>query len=134
MENSVNKALMIGVGIFVTVIIVSGTIAVINQIKNIYAGVYNTDMNISSRFNEFTKYEETDRTGLDMINAANKYYDELFVVVEYNDTVLNNETGISYLNNELEENRLTYDKKLYSSVEIIEVDGMEKTKIIFTDK
>lgn len=134
MDNTTNKALMIGVSLFVTVIIASGVISVINQIKKVYADVYNTDTNITSRFNEFTKYEETNRTGLDMINAANKYYDNNLVIIEYKENVLNNEMGINYLNNELEENRLTYDKKVYSSVETVDIDGVEKTKIIFVDK
>ncbi|MDO4282023.1 MAG: hypothetical protein Q4D02_00115 [Clostridia bacterium] len=134
MDNTTNKALMIGVSLFVTVIIASGVIGVINQIKKVYADVYNTDTNLSSRFSEFTKYEETNRTGLDMINAANKYYNDNFVIIEYKENVLNNELGIEYLNNELEANRLTYDKKVYSSVENVNIDGIEKTKIIFIDK
>lgn len=134
MDNTVNKALMIGVGMFVTVIIVSAVIGVVNEIKKVYAGVYNTDTNIASRFNEFTKYEETNRTGLDMINTANKYYDDNLVIVEYKEKVLNNDTGIEYLQKELEANRITYDKKVYSSVETVDIDGLERTKIIFTDR
>ncbi len=134
MDNTTNKALMIGVSIFVTVIVASGVIGVINQIKKVYAGVYNTDTNISSRFSEFTKYEETDRTGLDMINTANKYYDNNLVIVEYKGRILNNNEGLNYLKTEQDANRITYDKKVHTSVETVVVDKLEKTKIIFTDR
>lgn len=134
MDNTTNKALMIGVSLFVTVIVASSVIGVINQIKKVYAGVYNTDTNISSRFSEFTKYEETDRTGLDMINTANKYYDNNLVIVEYKGRMLNNNEGLNYLKTEQDANRITYDKKVRSSVETVIIDRLEKTKIIFTDR
>lgn len=134
MDNTINKALMIGVSLFVTVIIATSVIGVVNQIKKVYAGISNTDTSISSRFGEFTKYEETNRTGLDMINAANKYYDNNLVIVEYNGNILNNDTGLDYLANELDANRFTYDKKVYSSVESVEIDEVIKTKIVFIDR
>lgn len=134
MDNTTNKALMIGVSLFVTVMVASGVIGVVNQIKKVYAGVYNTDTNISTRFSEFTKYEETNRTGLDMINTANKYYNDNLVIVEYKGRILNNNEGLNYIKAELEADRITYDKKVRSSVEMVIEDKLEKTKIIFTDR
>ena len=54
MENSANKAIMIGVGIFVTVAITSGIL-------------------FSSRFSEYDAFDGTTVTGVDVINAINKY-------------------------------------------------------------
>ena len=76
MDSAMNKAITVGVGIFITLIIVTGVFAVITQINNIYAQVYNLDTNLNSRFDEFTKYDNADKTGVDMINAANKFYNE----------------------------------------------------------
>ncbi len=134
MDTSINKALMIGVSIFVTLVIVTGVIVVVNQIKNVYAEVYNVNTNISTRFDEFSKYQESNRTGLDLINAANKYYNDSLVIVEYKEQAVNTEEGLDYLNNEVENSRITYDMKVYSSVETVDIDGVEKTKIIFIDK
>lgn len=73
MENSANKAIMIGVGIFVTVAITSGILFSINQMKNIYSNVYETDTSMTSRFSEYDAFDNTIVTGVDVINAINKY-------------------------------------------------------------
>lgn len=73
MENSTNKAIMIGVGIFVTVAITSGILFSINQMKDIYSNVYETDTSMTSRFSEYDAFDGTTVTGVDVINAINKY-------------------------------------------------------------
>ena len=73
MENSANKAIMIGVGIFVTVAITSGILFSINQMKNIYSNVYETDTSMTSRFSEYDAFDNTIVTGVDVINAISKY-------------------------------------------------------------
>ena len=73
MENSTSKAIMIGVGIFVTVAITSGILFSINQMKDIYSKVYETDTSITSRFSEYDAFDNTIVTGVDVINAIKKY-------------------------------------------------------------
>lgn len=73
MENSANKAIMIGVGIFVTVAITSGILFSINQMKDIYSNVYETDTSMTSRFSEYDAFDNTIVTGVDVINAISKY-------------------------------------------------------------
>lgn len=133
MDSAMNKALTVGVGIFITLIIVTGVFAVITQINNIYAQVYNLDTNLNSRFDEFTKYDNADKTGVDMINAANKFYNENLVIVEYNGRKLNDDAGLEYLEVELSRDRITYDMRLYSTIETVEENRLEKTKITFKD-
>ncbi len=133
MDSAMNKALTVGVGIFITLIIVTGVFAVITQINNIYAQVYNLDTNLNSRFDEFTKYDNADKTGVDMINAANKFYNENLVIVEYNGRKLNDDSGLEYLEIQLSRDRITYDMRLYSTIETVEENRLEKTKITFKD-
>ena len=80
MENSTSKAIMIGVGIFVTVAITSGILFSINQMKDIYSKVYETDTSITSRFSEYDAFDGTTVTGVDVINAISKYKDLVSVV------------------------------------------------------
>ncbi len=133
MDSAMNKAITVGVGIFITLIIVTGVFAVITQINNIYAQVYNLDTNLNSRFDEFTKYDNADKTGVDMINAANKFYNENLVIVEYNGRKLNDDAGLEYLEIQLSRDRITYDMRLYSTIETVEENRLEKTKITFKD-
>lgn len=134
MDNATNKMVMIGVGIFITIIITSGVLAIVSQIKNIYADVYHLDTNLGSKFDEFTRYDDTEKTGLDMINTANQYYENPLVIVEYSGRELNTQEGIEYLTKQVEENKLSYDQKMHASFEVIEVDRLERTKIVFVDQ
>lgn len=84
MDEISNKALNIGVAIFITIIITSGVFYVINQIKNIYGQVYNTDIALQNNFSEFDSYENTKKTGIDVLNAVKKYLDDPHVIVEIN--------------------------------------------------
>ena len=53
MDEISNKAISIGVAVFITIIIASGVFYVINQIKDIYGQVYNTDIALQNSFSEF---------------------------------------------------------------------------------
>lgn len=75
MDNITNKALIIAVGIFVTIAITSGILVTINEMKVVYQKVYETDTSITSRFDEFDTYDNTVKTGIDLLNTANKYLD-----------------------------------------------------------
>ena len=53
MDSSANKALTIGVALFVTIIVTSGVFLTLNQMKDVYSEVYETDISIQSRFGEY---------------------------------------------------------------------------------
>lgn len=81
MDEISNKAISIGVAIFITIAIVSGVFYVINQMKVIYGQVYETDISIQSRFSEFDGYENTEKSGIEVLNAIKKYLNNSFVKV-----------------------------------------------------
>lgn len=68
-----NKAIVIGVAIFITISITSGIMYTISKIRDIYKEVYETDTAISNRFSEFDAYDNSTKTGLEVINTVNKY-------------------------------------------------------------
>ncbi len=70
-----NKAITIGVGLLVTIAIVSGVIFSITQVINIYSKVYNTDTSIRGKFDEFDKFDGGEFTSVDVYNTIKKYYD-----------------------------------------------------------
>lgn len=74
MNTVTNKAIVIAVGIFITIAITSAILTSINLMRQVYADVYETDITISSGFQEFDVYDGTTKTGLDLLNALNKYY------------------------------------------------------------
>lgn len=132
MGESTSKAIMFGVGIFITMIIVSGVIGIFSQMQEIYKQVNETDTSITSRFGKYAMYDNTTITGMDVINCANKYYDDPFVVVSYTDIDVNNIDGIALLQEQLNNENLKYEDKFSSIVEEVEYDGIIKTKITFT--
>lgn len=90
MDNITNKALIIAVGIFVTIAITSGILVSINEMKDIYSKVYETDTSITSRFDEFDSYDNTTKTGIDLLNTANKYMKSSTVTVKLNNNDIKN--------------------------------------------
>lgn len=86
MDEITNKALTIGVAIFITIAITSGLLIVIDQIKNIYGQVYRTDISLQSSFSEFDAYDNIEKTGIEIINAIKKYKDNPAVIVQLSNT------------------------------------------------
>lgn len=76
-----NKAFVIAVGIFVTVAISTGIIVVFSNVNVIYGNIDKLDVSLSSKFNKFDMYNNTELTGLDMINTARKYANDKSVKV-----------------------------------------------------
>ncbi|MCX8075309.1 MAG: hypothetical protein N2749_06985 [Clostridia bacterium] len=76
-----NKAIFIGVGVIITLTLTSGIMYTINQVKDIYKGIYGTDVSITKNFNEFDMYNGTQLTGLDLYNTAKKYSKDSTVTV-----------------------------------------------------
>lgn len=75
MDEIATKALIIGVSIFVTLIIITVVIFEFTQIKEIYKGVGETDISFEERLDEFDKYRDSNNVflGLDVKNTLEKY-------------------------------------------------------------
>ncbi len=132
MGEAANRAISLGVGIFVTLLIASGVIFIFSQMQEVYSQVSATNTNIAAQFGEYAMYDNTTVTGLEVINCANKYYNESFVVVNYMGRDVNNVDGLQYLDQQLENGNLSYDQKYSSIIEEVDYDGIIKTRITFT--
>ena len=125
MDSSANKALTIATAVFATIIITSGVLFSISQMKNIYEQVYETDISIQNRFSEYEAYDGTIKTGIDVINAAKKYRDSNLVEVYVRYDRINTTTQINRLDSKL---GTTPGEDLYKST-VEDLDG--KIKITF---
>lgn len=82
MDDASNKAITIAVGVFITIIITSGVLFSIGQMQEVYSRVYETDVSIQNKFDEYDTYVQTGdniksntniKTGIEVINAIKKY-------------------------------------------------------------
>lgn len=83
MDYATNKAIMIAVGIFITLTIASAIFVTINQVKGIYGYIYKTDVSLKNKFGEFDMYNGVTMTGLDMLNTVKKYANNSLVEITY---------------------------------------------------
>lgn len=134
MGENVTRAIMFGTGIFITLLIASGVITIFSRVRDIYKQVDATNTNLVSQFGEYASYVNTEVTGLDVINAANKYYNKNLVVVDYLGRDVNNDEGIEYLNNLVDTGILKYEDLFLSTAQEEDYDGVTKMKITFTKK
>lgn len=132
MGESVNRALMFAVGIFITLIITSGVIYVFSQMKEIYADVDKTNTSITSRFGEFASYDNTTITGMDVVNCANKYYNNNLVRVVIGSVEVNNEAGLAYVEGLVNSGAIKYEDKYLATQEEVIINGFTKTQITLT--
>lgn len=130
MDEISNKALLIATGLFVTLIITSSVLFIIDQIKNIYSQVYETNISLQDRFNEFEEYDNTTKTGIDVLNTVKKYRDvnnvDIVVIKDTNkDTLDTVDLKKGYIaNNSLDGDKLDEDK-LQEISEIVYVTTMQ---------
>lgn len=120
------KAIVIGVSIFVTVIILTVIVFEFTEIQRLYSNVAQTDVSFESRLDEFDKYRDSnnDFNGLDVRNTLKKYEYESQVSVCVND----GRTEIC--DDNIDEDKLIYNKKYISRLD----DSSGINKIIFTIK
>lgn len=87
MDEIAVKTLIIGVGIFVTILITTVIIGEFFQINQIYKSVGETDVSFESRFNELDKFNDSTNefNGLDVRNYIKKYEDNASIDVCVND-------------------------------------------------
>ena len=95
MDDASNKALTIAVGVLITIIVTSGVLFSIAQMQQIYSQVYETDVSIQNRFDEFDAYRETSitkdgytfngnvKTGIEIVNTLNRYMNDTIVKFRY---------------------------------------------------
>ena len=81
MDEIATRAIIIGISIFITLIIVTVVIFEFSQIQKVYKVTAETDVTFEERLNEFDKYKDSnnDFRGLDVKNTISKY--------EYDDSV-----------------------------------------------
>lgn len=83
MDEIVTKALIIGVSIFVTLLIVTVLIFEFTQIRDIYKVTAETNITFEERLDEFNKYRDSSNyfNGLDVKNTIEKYRNDKTVDV-----------------------------------------------------
>lgn len=78
------RSIYIGVGIFVTLAIVSGVVLSFNKMGDIYGQVAKTEISIKDQFdNVYAMYNGAKLNGVDLLNTLKKYEDDKNVNVEY---------------------------------------------------
>lgn len=75
MDEIVTKAIIIGVSIFVTLLIVTVLIFEFTQIRSVYKITAETNVTFEERLDEFDKYRDSNNyfNGLDVKNTIEKY-------------------------------------------------------------
>lgn len=91
MENA-QRAIMIGVGLFITIIIITAVMIVINYGQNIINRGSDKIQSISAQLDmtELSSYDNTTVTGSQVIAAITKYWSDPNIVVYYNGTCYTN--------------------------------------------
>ena len=92
------KTIYIGAAIFITLAITTAVLITFNQITQIYSKVYKTDVGIKEEFHEFTMYQNTEMTGLEMYNTVRKFKNDLSVNIYLNSNILNKNSYIDSFN------------------------------------
>lgn len=100
MEETGVKALLIGVSIFITLIIVTVVIMEFFQIGEIYKSVGETNVSFESKFDEFSKFNDSNNifNGVNVKNYIKKYKNDDSVDVCIN-SICNDNININIINN-----------------------------------
>ena len=83
MDNSANKALTIGVAVFITIMITSAILFILGRMQEVYSRVYETDISIQNPFDEYDAFDSTTKTGIEVYNAVKKYVGNQFVTITF---------------------------------------------------
>lgn len=128
MDEISNKALLIGVGLFVTIIITSGVLYTLGEMKEIYSQVYETNISLQDMFSEYDEYDNTLKTGIDILNTAKKYKDNNLVQIFINNQSIDKN---NYINTyDTQEEFEVIGKEVYDSTVSIDQNTGE-VRIIF---
>ena len=88
MDNSANKALTIGVAVFLTIMITSAILFILGRMQEVYSRVYETDISIQNQFDEYDAFDSTTKTGIEVYNAVKKYVGNQFVTITFKDNLI----------------------------------------------
>lgn len=88
MDNSANKALTIGVAVFITIMITSAILFILGRMQEVYSRVYETDISIQNQFDEYDAFDSTTKTGIEVYNAVKKYVGNQFVTITFKDNLI----------------------------------------------
>ncbi len=125
MDEISTKAIIIGVSIFVTLIILTVVVFEFEQIQSIYKEVGQTNISFEERLDEFDKYRDSNNifTGLDVRNTVKKYIndDSVNVCIET--------TSGEVCNDSIDVDKLDYTNKYSSNLN----EQSNIYKIVFTE-
>lgn len=138
MDYTTSKAFVIGVGIFVTLIIVGAFILVLNVVADIYNATENTNTSILAQFdNVYSMYSGAEFNALNLMNTLRKYETDTSIRIgvkfKANDEVEygNSNAGLlASLDEKIVLGTLSYEKMFNVSV----VEDNLVIRIIFTEK
>lgn len=130
MDTAGTKALTIATAVFITIMITSGVFFSVGQMQNIYSQVYETDISIQNRFGEYEAFDNTEKTGIDLLNTAKKYRDSEIVTVRISaGEKLNTSHAIERLPSMLGSNP---GEELYKVS--VDIDQNDRVEIVFIKK
>ena len=116
--------------VFITIMITSGVFFSVGQMQNIYSQVYETDISIQNRFGEYEAFDNTEKTGIDLLNTAKKYRDSEIVTVRISaGEKLNTSHAIERLPSMLGSNP---GEELYKVS--VDIDQNDRVEIVFIKK
>ena len=126
MDEIGTKAIIIGVSIFVTLLILTVIILEYEQIQNLYRFAGEADISFEQKLDEFDKYRDSNNqfTGLDVRNTLKKYSADKSVSV-----CISNGAG-EICDDGINVDGLDYKEKYMASL----VEQTNRFKIIFTEK
>lgn len=138
MDYSTSKAFVIGVGIFVTLLIVGSFILVLSTISDVYNATENTNTSIISQYdNIYSMYAGAKLNALNLTNTLRKYETDTTVLIgikyKGEEDVYygkSNEELLKEVNNKIVGGTLSYEKMFNVSVE----EENLIIKIIFTEQ
>lgn len=138
MDYTTSKAFVIGVGIFVTLIIVGAFILVLNVVADIYNATENTNTSISAQFdNIYSMYAGAELNALNLMNTLRKYETDTDVRIgvkfKANEDIQysgSNTALLEEISDMVQFGTLSYEKMF--NVSVVEDDLI--IRVIFTEK
>ena len=126
MDEISTKAIIIGVSIFVTLIILTVIVFEFQQIQSVYKQVGQTNISFEEQLDEFDKYRDSNNlfTGLDVRNTVKKYANNKTV-----DVCIISVTG-EVCNDRIQIENLDYKKEYSSRLD----ESTNIFKIIFSER
>ena len=133
-----NKAVLIGFGLLISIMIMTGVLVTVNQIKQIYGYVDKTDISVVKEFQDISStYNGADMNGVDLVNTLKRFEGNNLILVEYPESVdskaiakRDNIRECDYINNLMKiESKYKYQDVYRVSVEYM--DNNTKMKVVF---